>query len=328
MATTSNSSTRTGVVTMDHSASAAVRRQKKNQTVITYLLLTLSGLLFAFPLYWTASSSLQTWQELRSFTPHLFPISPQWGNYVEVFQAVPFARWLLNSLLIVAITIPGTLITSTMTAYAFARFNFVGKGVWFVLMLGTMMIPATVTLIPQYLLWFKLKMINTYVPLTIGSWLGGSAFMIFLLRQFFMQIPPDLEEAARIDGAGTLQIIWHVVLPLRPPNKAEQPDMNRYVAIKILHAGAKGVDEMAERFEREAQAAGQIGSEHIVEVYDLGMTAAGERFMVMEYLEGEPLRTRIKRQGRLSPGEIVTFFGELLEGFGPADHIGTEAREL
>jgi multiple sugar transport system permease protein len=181
------------------------------------VLLTIAGVSFAFPLFWTVSSSLQTWQELRSFTPHLLPSDPQWQNYPTVFQTVPFGRWMLNSFLIVAITIPGTLITATLTAYAFARFNFVGKNVWFVVMLGTMMIPATVTLIPQYLLWFKVRLINTYVPLTIGAWLGGSAFMIFLLRQFILSIPRDLDEAATIDGAGPTRILWSVIVPLMKP---------------------------------------------------------------------------------------------------------------
>ncbi len=201
----------------DHSYATSVRRRRLLTKTLTYILLTITGLSFAFPLYWTVSSSLQTWQELRSFTPHFYPATPQWSNYSDIFTTVPFARWLLNSFLIVAITIPGTLITSTLTAYAFARFNFVGKSVWFVLMLGTMMIPATVTLIPQYLLWFKLKMINTYVPLTIGSWLGGGAFMIFLLRQFILSIPRDLDEAALIDGANPFRILVSIIMPLMKP---------------------------------------------------------------------------------------------------------------
>jgi multiple sugar transport system permease protein len=122
-----------------------------------------------------------------------------------------------NSFLIVAITIPGTIITATLTAYAFARFNFSGKNIWFIIMLGTMMIPRTVILIPQYLLFFKLRWINTYVPLTIGAWLGGGAFMIFLLRQFIMSIPRDLDEAAIIDGAGPIRILWSIIMPLMKP---------------------------------------------------------------------------------------------------------------
>lgn len=205
------------MVSVDHTYSTSVRRRRRINKTIIYILLTITGLSFAFPLYWTVSSSLQTWQELRSFTPHFYPETPQWGNYADVFQAVPFARWLFNSFLIVGLTIPGTIITATMTAYSFARFTFVGKNVWFILMLGTLMIPATVTLIPQYLLWFNVGLINTYVPLTIGAWLGGGAFMIFLLRQFILSIPRDLDEAALIDGANPFQILWRIIVPLMKP---------------------------------------------------------------------------------------------------------------
>jgi multiple sugar transport system permease protein len=201
----------------DRSWTDTVHQRQLTGKIITYLLLTLAGLMFCFPLFWTVSSSLQTWQELRSYTPHLLPSEPQWGNYADVFEAAPFARWLANSFFIILITIPGTIITATLTAYSFARFDFAGKQVWFVLMLSTMMIPSTVTLIPQYLLWFKLKLINTYVPLTIGSWLGGSAFMIFMLRQFLLSIPRDLDEAAIIDGANPFQILWRVLVPLMKP---------------------------------------------------------------------------------------------------------------
>ena len=204
-------------VHLDRSLTNSVRQRRLIGKALTYLLLTLAGLMFSFPLFWTVSSSLQTWQELRSYTLHLLPSVPQWHNYADVFNAAPFARWIVNSFIIVMITIPGTIITATLTAYAFARFDFVGKQVWFILMLATMMIPSTVTLIPQYLLWFKLKMINTYVPLTIGSWLGGSAFMVFMLRQFLLSIPRDLDEAATIDGANPFQILWRVLVPLMKP---------------------------------------------------------------------------------------------------------------
>ncbi|MCL4505768.1 MAG: carbohydrate ABC transporter permease [Chloroflexi bacterium] len=204
---------------VNHDDDELRRRQSRRLVgrIVSYVLMTLFGLLFAFPLIWTASSSLQTWQELRSYIPHLLPATPQWINYYQVFTLVPFARWMLNSATIVLINVPGTILTATLTAYAFARFNFFGKGVWFVLMLSTMMIPAIVTFIPQYLLFFNLKMVDTYVPLTIGSWLGGSAFMIFLLRQFIMTIPRDLDEAAIIDGAGPLRILWSVIMPLMKP---------------------------------------------------------------------------------------------------------------
>ena len=197
--------------------SRAARRGRIVSRIIVYIVLTVLGLIFSFPLFWTASSSLQTWQELRSYIPHLLPKAPQWGNYPDMFQMVPFARWMLNSMIIAAIAVPGALITATMAAYAFGRFDFVGRDVWFIIMLGTMMIPTQVTLIPQYVLFFKLKLTNTYVPLTIGSWLGGGAFTIFLLRQFIMSIPRDLDEAALIDGAGPLRILSQVLVPLMRP---------------------------------------------------------------------------------------------------------------
>jgi ABC-type glycerol-3-phosphate transport system permease component len=217
MATSTKTVVAPGAIIADRSVSDASRQRRTLGTIFSYVFLTIAGVLFSFPLFWTVSSSLQTWQELRSYEPHLFPAVPQWTNYAQVFAAAPFGRWILNSFMIAAITIPGTIITATMTAYAFARFNFVGKEVWFILLLGTMMIPATVTLIPQYLLWFLLKMINTYVPLTIGAWLGGGAFMVFLLRQFILSIPRDLDEAATIDGANPFQILWRIIVPLMKP---------------------------------------------------------------------------------------------------------------
>ena len=197
--------------------SEAIRRRQLVGKILSYFLLTLFGSMFAFPLFWTVSSSLQTWMELRSYIPHLLPSVPQWHNYVQVFEEVPFARWMLNSLIIIGISVPGTLITGTMVAYGFGRFPFTGNNVLFLILLGTMMIPMQITLIPQYVLFFKLGMINTYVPLTIGSWLGGGAFTIFLMRQFIMSIPRELDEAALIDGAGPFRILLLVIAPLMKP---------------------------------------------------------------------------------------------------------------
>jgi ABC-type glycerol-3-phosphate transport system permease component len=196
---------------------SAIRRRRLIGKVLGYVFLTLFGLLFAFPLFWVVSGSLQTWQELRSYIPHLLPKIPQWRNYPTVFETVPFARWLLNSFTVVAIAVPGALITASLVAYGFARFPFAGRDFWFVVMLGTMMIPFWVTMIPQYILFYRLHWINTYIPLTIGSWLGGGAFVVFMLRQFIMTIPRDLDEAALIDGAGPFRILWQVLIPLMKP---------------------------------------------------------------------------------------------------------------
>jgi len=179
--------------------------------------LIVAGLIFAFPLFWVLSGSLQTWLELRSYTPHLLPEVPQWQNYPTVFQMTPFARWMLNSLIIIVLAVPGGIISATLAAYAFARFPFKGRDTWFMIMLGTMMIPGHVTLIPQYLLFYYMKWINTYLPLTVPAWFGGGAFSIFLLRQFILSIPRDLDEAALIDGAGPFRILWQVLVPLMVP---------------------------------------------------------------------------------------------------------------
>ena len=120
MTTTSNTAVAPQAAVIDHTTSASLRQRRLVNKITIYVLLTLAGLLFGFPLFWTASSSLQTWQELRSYTPHLLPEVPHWENYSKVFASVPFARWMLNSFLIVLLTVPGTLITATMTAFAFA----------------------------------------------------------------------------------------------------------------------------------------------------------------------------------------------------------------
>jgi len=212
------SSTVTTVSPIETQQSLVSRRRKRIVSILAYTFLTVAGIMFTFPLYWLASSSLKTWMELRSYKPQLLPAIPQWHNYVEVFTTHPFARWLLNSFLIIAIAVPGGILSAVTVSYGFARFRFKGNNFWFMVMLGTMMLPYQVTLIPQYLLYHKLGWVNTYIPLTLPSWLGGGAFAIFLLRQFIMSIPRDLDEAAMIDGAGPLRILWTVLIPLmRPP---------------------------------------------------------------------------------------------------------------
>jgi multiple sugar transport system permease protein len=129
----------------------------------------------------------------------------------------PFARWMLNSLTIISLAVPGELLTALLCAYGFSRFSFRARELWFIIMLGTMMIPFQVLLIPQYLLFHQLGWVNTYVPMILPAWLGGGPFAIFLLRQFIMSIPRDLDEAALIDGAGTLSILFRVLLPLMMP---------------------------------------------------------------------------------------------------------------
>ena len=176
----------------------------------------LLGILLMLPFYWAISSSLKQVQEVRLIPPVLWPSNPQWVNYLDVWNVRLFAGWYWNSIVLTTIATVGTVVSSSMGGYAFARFRFPGKNFLFSLTMATILLPQYVLLIPNFLLFWKLGWLNTYLPLTVPFWFG-SAFFIFLFRQFFMTIPLDLDEAARIDGASYPRIFWSIVLPLSGP---------------------------------------------------------------------------------------------------------------
>jgi multiple sugar transport system permease protein len=174
--------------------------------------------MFGYPLFWTVMSSLKTIPEMFSFPPILIPSVPQWGNYWQVLNiSYPVGRWFMNSALIAILTTSGALVTASLVAYSFARFDYRGKDTLFMITLVTLMLPAQVTLIPQFVLFYKLGWINTFLPLWVPHWFGGGAFAIFLMRQFFLTLPRDLDEAALIDGAGYFRIFWSILMPLCKP---------------------------------------------------------------------------------------------------------------
>jgi len=185
--------------------------------VISYTLMVSLGMMFMFPWFWTLSSSLKKPSEVYIFPPLWFSKSPQPANYLTVFKTVPFAHWFRNSLVVVILSTLGAVISATLVAYSFARFRWPGRDVVFALTLATMMIPAEVTLIPQYLLFKNLKWLNSIKPLWVPAWFGGGAFLIFLLRQFIMTIPRELDEAATIDGANPVGILFAILIPLMKP---------------------------------------------------------------------------------------------------------------
>jgi multiple sugar transport system permease protein len=195
----------------------AGRRRSSSGDLILYLVLLVLAILFLFPFFWTISSSFKAPDEILNFPPTLFPAAPQWVNYVKVFQRAPFALWIWNTIYVVVLATLGTVLSSSLVAYSFARFQYRGRDLLFIITLGTMMLPAQVTLIPQYILWSKLGFVNTLLPLWVPYWFGGGAFNIFLLRQFIMTIPRELDEAAVIDGAGRFNIFWTILLPLCVP---------------------------------------------------------------------------------------------------------------
>lgn len=187
--------------------------------LLLYVLLVLLAIMFSFPLIYTALYSLKTSEELFNYPPNLLPIAPQFGNYLRVLSIdrVPVLRWTVNTLIVTILTTLGTVLSCAIVGYSFARFEYRGRGVLFFITLATLTLPAQVTLIPQFVLFYKLGWINTLEPLWVPAWFGGGAFGIFLMRQFFMTIPRDLDEAALIDGAGYLRTFWAVLLPLLKP---------------------------------------------------------------------------------------------------------------
>ena len=185
---------------------------------VTYLVILALCVVFGYPLFWTLMSSLKTIPEMFSFPPILIPAVPQWSNYWTVLNIdYPVGRWFMNSVLIVILTSFGTLITASLVAYSFARFEYRGRDILFMITLSTMMLPAQVTLIPQFVLFYRLGWVNTHLPLWVPHWFGGGAFAIFLMRQFFLTLPRDLDEAALIDGAGYFRIFWSILMPLCKP---------------------------------------------------------------------------------------------------------------
>ena len=191
-------------------------RQNMKQALL-YLLLGVLAVLFAAPFLWAVSTSLKQTQEIYSFPPTLLPRSPQWETYLRVLEEEPFLVWVRNSLIIVTLNTIGEVLTASFVAYSFARFRYRGRDTLFVLTLATMMIPAQVTLLPQYILFHQLGWINTLLPLWVPAWFGGGAFGIFLLRQFMKTLPRELDQAAFIDGANYVWIYANVLMPLCRP---------------------------------------------------------------------------------------------------------------
>jgi len=182
-----------------------------------YTVLTLGAIIMAFPFFWMVSTSLKEGEvAIFEYPPVLFPFPPVWRNYVEVFIQQPLARALLNSVKVAVINTVGTLFTSALAAYSFAKIRFRFKNQLFMVLLATMMIPGQVTLIPIYVWFQRFGWVDTHLPLIVPALLCN-AYGVFLLRQFFMTIPDSLGESAKIDGASQFTIFFRIMLPLCIP---------------------------------------------------------------------------------------------------------------
>lgn len=195
-----------------------LRRKPKVSSILLKLFLVLGGLICMIPLFWMIRSSLMDLGEIYVQPPLLWSPQPKWENYQEIFfSQFRFFHYAGNTMKIVLPVWIGTVTTSAISAYGFARFEFPLKKLWFTIILGTMMLPGAVTLIPGFMIWKYLGLINTYYPLIIPSFFGGGAFNIFLMRQFIMGIPRSLDESAAIEGAGYVRIFFTILAPLLRP---------------------------------------------------------------------------------------------------------------
>jgi multiple sugar transport system permease protein len=184
--------------------------------VLLYALVFAGAVTYAMPFVWMLSTAVKPGYQVYLVPPVLFPDTYQWNNFWVPWGNLPFAQFYANTSIVTFFTVTGTLLSSSLVAFAFARMRFRGRDRLFLLVLSTMMLPNQVTLVPLYLLFTKLGWINSLLPLIVPHWFG-SAFHIFLLRQYMMSIPLELDDAARIDGASWTDIYWRITVPLARP---------------------------------------------------------------------------------------------------------------
>ena len=182
-----------------------------------YILLIVGALVFTIPFIWTLGTALKSSEEFASDPGRIVPKNFVWSNFHKAWTELPFARFMLNTVLITVTTTFASVFSGSLVAYGFSRFEFKARNFLFYTMLATMMLPGQVTQIPVFMIWRQLHAIDTYYPLIIPAFFGGGAFNIFLLRQFFLSIPKELDEAAMIDGASYIKIWWRVLMPLSGP---------------------------------------------------------------------------------------------------------------
>ncbi len=193
-------------------------RRAKRAALLKHVFLIATSLVMIYPLLWMFASSLKPNNQIFGDLS-LWPSELRWDNYTSGWFAMSesFTTFFRNSLFVTVLSVIGNVLSCSFAAYAFARLEFTGKNIWFALMMMTLMIPYHVVLIPQYLTFLQLGWVNTYLPLIVPQFLAGDAFFIFLMVQFFRQLPRELDEAAMIDGCSPFKIYWAIIMPLSIP---------------------------------------------------------------------------------------------------------------
>lgn len=206
-----------GVAPFDSAGAAHRSRLRRLERGLLYLVAIALGLAFMVPFFWSMMASFKTPFESTASPPTWLPESFQLGNYRTVLTLTPFPTFLRNTVILTVANIVGDVLSSAAVAYGFARFRFPGRNVLFMLLLSRIMLPREITVIPQYWLYSQIGWLDTYYPLIVPQWFAANSFGVFLLRQFFLTIPRDYDDAARIDGASSFQIFWKIILPLSLP---------------------------------------------------------------------------------------------------------------
>ncbi len=198
-------------------AATSARRQRGAQRAALYGSVLFGSLLMLFPLFWMVSTSLKTDAETNGPRIVWWSAQPQVDAYLKLLGDQQWWRYLTNSVFVTALAVVGTLLSVAVVAYAMSRLEWPGRNIIFFLLLSTLMLPPQTTLVPQYVLFNRLGWINTFNPIVIPGFFAGGATFVFLLRQFMLGIPRELDEAAMIDGAGHFTIWWRIIMPLCTP---------------------------------------------------------------------------------------------------------------
>ncbi len=186
-------------------------------TALLWLVLIIGAAAMLVPFVWLVRSALMTDSQIFVSPPEWIPNPFAWSNFAEALTAQPFLRYFLNTMIIEVFVVIGTVLTCSVAAFSFARLRWRGRNVVFGLLLTGVMLPYAVTLIPTFVMWGSLGMLDTFAPLIVPSWFGGGIFNIFLMRQFFLTIPFELDEAAYIDGASPWRVFWTIIMPNSKP---------------------------------------------------------------------------------------------------------------
>jgi len=183
------------------------------QRAMAYILLTVGGAVMMVPFFWLVTSALKAPSKIYILPPQWIPDPVRWDNFHRAVQEIPYGLYTYNTLVITVCAVVGSVVSSSMAGYAFARLRWPGRNVFFMIILSTLMLPGVVTMIPTYVLYNRLRWLDTFLPLIVPYWFGGGAFNIFLMRQFMLNIPTEMLEAARMDGASEFALFSRIVMP-------------------------------------------------------------------------------------------------------------------